>query len=140
MGPNREAVNLQLKLAVLILLLVGVSIGVFRIIKEQDLPEITYSRFLRELDGDQVERVYVKGLSVVGYGKDSRRFRVRLPYLDAQLADDIATHAEATFTDEGVPWDKILVFALPALVLGVSLGLWMNASFSTRPRNPSLPS
>ena len=68
-----------------------------------EFSEITYSKFLRDLHADQIDTLRVQGRTAKGREKDGKAFRVALPYLDPQLADDIAEHTEATF-DTG--WEE----------------------------------
>lgn len=86
------------------------------------LPEITYSKFLRDLLADQIQDVHIRGKIATGRFKDGKSFRVTLPYLDPQLADDIAEHTEATFEgSDDSTGTQLLTNALPFLLL---IGFW----------------
>ena len=110
------------KVVVLLLLLAAVSAAIWLQAHRLSAEEISYSRFLRDLEADQLDRIAVRGLSASGTYKDGKAFRVQLPYLDPQLADDIAQHAEVFF-DEDPWWERIAIFALPAMAAGLALGI-----------------
>ncbi len=150
--------NLVTKVAILVLLLLGVTGGIWLELRRvAAADQIGYSQFLRDLDGDQLDRLDIHGLTVSGRYKNGKTFHAELPYLDPQLADDIAEHSEAFFEEQDFEWLRILMFAIPALVIGLVSGLvvgrktrntpppaltaflWMNATFSTKPRSPSQP-
>jgi len=85
--------------------------------------EITFSRFVRDLQADQIEQLRVNGRVATGRTKDGKGFRTILPYLDPQLADDMSEHTEVTFGD---PWPEntpSIWWAVPAaLVVGYLAG------------------
>jgi ATP-dependent Zn protease len=85
--------------------------------------EISFSRFVRDLQAGQIEQLRVSGRVATGRTKDGKTFRTTLPYLDPQLADDMAEHAEVTFGD---PWPESspsVWWAAPlALVVGYLAG------------------
>src|SRR5438270_13944 len=124
----RAAVNeaMTTKLVALFLLFVAlfVAIGWFGTRRGSgQIPVISYSHFLRDLEADQVDRILIQGRAASGQTKDGKSFRVQLPYLDAQLADDIALHSDATFEDAEPAWPgNLLLSAGPILVL---LFLWL---------------
>lgn len=112
------------KIAILVLLLLGVTGGIWlELRRTAAVDEISYSRFVRDLDGDQLDQLYIRGLTVSGRYKDGKTFHAQLPYIDPQLADDIAEHSEAFFDEQDSDWPHILMFAVPALVIGLVLGL-----------------
>jgi cell division protease FtsH len=116
--------SLASKVAILVVLLLGVTGGIWlELRRTAAADEIGYSRFLRDLDGDQLDRLNIHGLTVTGRYKDGKTFHAELPYLDPQLADDIAEHSEAFFEEQDSEWPRILMFAVPALVIGLGLGL-----------------
>ncbi len=100
------------------------------------LPEITYSKFLRELLADQIQNVHIRGKIATGRFKDGKSFRVTLPYLDPQLADDIAEHTEATFEgSEDSVATSVLVNASPFLLL-IGFWVWMMRSYRRSQKAP----
>jgi ATP-dependent Zn protease len=117
-------VGTAVKVAILVLLLLGVTGGIWlELRRSAAVDEISYSQFVRDLDGDQLDQLYIHGLTVSGRYKDGKSFHVQLPYLDPQLADDIAEHSEAFFDEQDSNWPRTLMFAVPALVIGLVLGL-----------------
>ena len=129
------------KLAILLAVIVPLTAGIYlQVRRYSTADEITYSKFLRELDGDQIAQVDVRGKLVSGVFHDGKTFHVQLPYLDPQLSDDIAQHCEATFREDDSLWQSLLLFGLAALIVGWLLGiLWKSAIFSPRQKNPSPP-
>jgi ATP-dependent Zn protease len=111
------------KFAILVVLLAGLTGGIWLELRRMAAAdEITYSQFVRDLQGDQFDQLNIRGLTVAGRYKDGKTFHAELPYLDPQLADDIAEHSEAFFEEQDSEWPRILMFALPALVIGLVLG------------------
>jgi ATP-dependent Zn protease len=85
--------------------------------------EVTFSRFVRDLHADQVEQIRVSGSTATGRTKDGKTFRVTLPYVDPQLADDMAEHAEVTFSEGWADSSTPLWWAVPlALIVGYLAG------------------
>jgi cell division protease FtsH len=116
-------VRVAAKVALLGLLLLGVTSGIWLELRRMAVADqISYSQFLRDLDGDQLDQLNIHGLTVSGRYKDGKTFHVELPYIDPQLADDIAEHAEAFFDERESAWPSILMFAVPALVIGLGIG------------------
>jgi ATP-dependent Zn protease len=114
------------KVAILVLLLLGVTGGIWLELRRMAMAdEISYSQFLRDLDGDQLDQLNIHGLTVNGRYKNGKTFHAELPYIDPQLADDIAEHSEAFFDEQDSVWTRILMFAVPALVIGLGIGLMM---------------
>jgi ATP-dependent Zn protease len=114
------------KVAILVLLLLGVTGGIWLELRRMAMAdEISYSQFLRDLDGDQLDQLNIHGLTVSGRYKNGKTFHAELPYIDPQLADDIAEHSEAFFDEQDSVWTRILMFAVPALVIGLGIGLMM---------------
>ena len=102
----------------------GLWWGIQKSATSGDPPEMSYSKFLRELHADQIDQVHVRDRIAVGRGKDGKPFRVMLPYLDPQLADDIADHTEATFEEGASPELLALaLFAAPLLLFLIVLAL-----------------
>lgn len=99
-----------------------VSVGLWLQLRRPAGEEISYSRFLRDLEADQLDQLDIHGRAVHGRYKDGKTFRAQLPYIDPQLADDIAQHSEAFFDEESAMLDHVLMFGLPALVLGAAIG------------------
>ena len=114
------------KVAILVLLLLGVTGGIWLELRRMAMAdEISYSQFLRDLDGDQLDQLNIHGLTVSGRYKNGKTFHAELPYIDPQLADDIAEHSEAFFDEQDSVWPRILMFAVPGLVIGLGIGLMM---------------
>jgi ATP-dependent Zn protease len=117
-------VTTAVKVVILVLLLIGVTGGIWLELRRMAVADqISYSQFLRDLDGDQLDQLNIHGLSVSGRYKDGKTFHAELPYIDPQLADDIAEHSEAFFDEQESSWPGILMFAVPALVIGLGIGL-----------------
>jgi cell division protease FtsH len=122
---GKLGLSTSVKIAILAVLLLGVTGGIWLELRRMaEVDQISYSQFLRDLDGDQLDRLDIHGLSVSGHYKDGKPFHAELPYLDPQLADDIAEHSEAFFQERESVWQSILMFGVPALVIGLVLG-WM---------------
>ena len=114
------------KVAILVLLLLGVTGGIWLELRRMAMAdEISYSQFLRDLDGDQLDQLNIHGLAVSGRYKNGKTFHAELPYIDPQLADDIAEHVEVFFDEQDSVWPRILMFAVPGLVIGLGIGLMM---------------
>ena len=115
----------RVALALLLLCLAAMSAAMFWGVRSSfgGDPEISFSRFVRDLQADQIEQVRVNGRVATGRTKDGKGFRTTLPYLDPQLADDMAEHSEVTFGD---PWPESSLsiwWAVPAaLVVGYLAG------------------
>lgn len=113
-------------LALLMLTLTGMSVALYWGLRNGTFstdPEITFSRFVRDLNADQIEQIRVSGSTATGRTKDGKTFRVTLPYLDAQLADDMAEHTEVTFSEGWPEGATSLWWAVPlALITGYLAG------------------
>ncbi len=85
--------------------------------------EVSFSRFVRDLQADQIEQLRVSGRLATGRTKDGKMFRTTLPYLDPQLADDMAEHTEVTFGDSWPEGSGSVWWAVPlALAVGYLAG------------------
>ena len=85
--------------------------------------EISFSRFVRDLQADQIEQLRISGRVASGRYKDGKMFRTTLPYLDPQLADDMAEHTEVTFGEAWPEGSPSIWWAAPmALVVGYLAG------------------
>ena len=106
------------------ILIGGLWWGIQKLAASGDPPEMSYSKFLRELHADQIDQVHVRDRTAVGRGKDGKPFRVTLPYLDPQLADDIADHTEATFEEGSSPeLLPLALFGAPVLLFLIVMAL-----------------
>jgi ATP-dependent Zn protease len=133
-AAGESRVNTGVKVAILVLLLLGVTGGIWLELRRMAVADqISYSQFLRDLDGDQLDQLNIHGLTVSGRYKDGKTFHVELPYIDPQLADDIAEHSEAFFDEQDSPWPGILTFAVPALVIGLGIGLLVRRKVGAPP-------
>ncbi len=116
----------RVALALLLLCLAAMSAALYWGLRSNSFggeTEITFSRFVRDLEADQIEQLRVSGRLATGRAKDGKGFRTILPYLDPQLADDMAAHTEVTFGD---PWPEnppSIWWAVPAaLAVGYLTG------------------
>jgi len=117
-------VSQGLKVALFVVLLVGVTAGIWLEMRRASrAEEISYSQFSRDLEGDQLDQLEIHGFSVSGKYKDGKTFHANLPYLDPQLADDIAEHSEAYFDEQDSSWPTVLAVGIPALVIGWIVGV-----------------
>ena len=116
----------RVALAFLLLCLAAMSVALYWGLRSGSFggeTEISFSRFVRDLQADQIEQLRVSGRLATGRTKDGKGFRTTLPYLDPQLADDMAEHTEVTFGDPWPEGSPSIWWALPAaLVVGYLTG------------------
>lgn len=126
----------RVALALLILSLAAMSAALFWGLRSTSFggeTEISFSRFVRELQADQIEHLRVSGRIATGRTKDGKGFRTTLPYLDPQLADDMTEHTDVTFGDEWPEHSPSIWWAVPAaLVVGYLTGRAAGGSGSPR--------
>lgn len=84
--------------------------------------EMSYSRFVQQVEQDQVRSVTYQGLTIIGERRDGSTFEtVRPPYVDdSELIDKMIEHnvnVESKQPEQQSIWTQLLVAAFPILII-----------------------
>lgn len=84
--------------------------------------EMSYSRFVQQVEQDQIRSVTYQGLNIQGIRRDGSRFdTVRPPYVDdSQLIDQMIQHnvdVQSKQPEQQSIWTQLLVAAFPILII-----------------------
>lgn len=104
------------------LVIAAVLLSIFQNFSMQPQTEKkVYSEFLQEIQRDQVRKVTIDGLTIIGERYDGSRFETTRPMLeDPKLIDDLVTHEvviEGREPEQQSVWTQLLVASFPILII-----------------------
>ena len=104
------------------LVIAAVLLSIFNNFNMQTPTErMVYSEFIQEVNRDQVSKVVINGVTIMGTRKDGSRFETTRPMVeDPKLMDDLLTHSvevEGREPDKQSVWTQLLVASFPILII-----------------------
>ena len=114
--------NDMVKNLLLWLVIAAVLLSVFNNFNMKSQTEqVGYSEFIQEIQGDQVKRVVVDGLTISGERYDGSNFETIRPMVeDPRLIDDLLEHkvvVEGRKPEQQSVWSQLLVASFPILII-----------------------
>jgi cell division protease FtsH len=114
--------NTMVKNLLLWLVIAAVLLSVFNNFNmKTPTEELGYSEFVAEVQGDQVKRVVVDGLTISGERYDGSNFDTIRPMIeDPRLMDDMLKHkviVEGRKPEQQSVWTQLLVASFPILII-----------------------
>ncbi len=109
------------------LVIAAVLLSVFNNFNMQGAPEqVGYSDLITEIQNEQVKKVVVDGLTIIGERYDGSRFETIRPMVeDPKLMDDLLEHkvvVEGRKPEQQSVWTQLLVASFPILII---IGVFM---------------
>jgi cell division protease FtsH len=104
------------------LVIAAVLLSIFNNFSMQTPTEkVVYSEFIQEIQQDQIRKVTVDGLTILGERFDGSRFETTRPMVeDPKLIDDLLTHqveVEGREPEQQSVWTQLLVASFPILII-----------------------
>ena len=104
------------------LVIAAVLLSIFNNFNMQTPTErMVYSEFIQEVNRDQVSKVIIDGVTVLGTRKDGSRFETTRPMVDdPKLMDDLLAHnveVEGREPERQSVWTQLLVASFPILII-----------------------
>ncbi len=104
------------------LVIAAVLLSIFNNFNMQTPTErMVYSEFIEEVNRDQVSKVVIDGVTIMGTRNDGSRFETTRPMIeDPKLMDDLLTHSvevEGREPEQQSVWTQLLVASFPILII-----------------------
>ncbi|TCO75100.1 ATP-dependent zinc metalloprotease FtsH [Chromatocurvus halotolerans] len=104
------------------LVIAAVLLSIFNNFNMQTPTErMVYSEFIQEVNRDQVSKVVIDGVTIMGTRNDGSRFETTRPMIeDPKLMDDLLTHSvevEGREPEQQSVWTQLLVASFPILII-----------------------
>ena len=104
------------------LVIAAVLLSIFNNFNMQTPTErMVYSEFIEEVNRDQVSKVVIDGVTIMGTRNDGSRFETTRPMVDdPKLMDDLLAHnveVEGREPEQQSVWTQLLVASFPILII-----------------------